>query len=73
MNEQTASTAPLSPRAKELGLTMDQTYFDHDTGMREPLIPSTEENWENGTLGCDERYVRAVTLAEGPTAQGAAG
>lgn len=22
------------------------------------MIPDTTENWENGTLGCDERFVQ---------------
>jgi hypothetical protein len=40
----------------------------HETALRYiqerenglPMIESTEENWENGTLGEDERYVSVV-------------
>lgn len=56
-------SAPLSPRAQALGLSLEDTYFDHDTQMREPKIANSDENWDNGTLGCDERYVRVVKRA----------
>ncbi|KWT95561.1 MULTISPECIES: hypothetical protein [unclassified Variovorax] len=51
----------LSPRAKALGLDVAGTYFDYDTKMREPRIPSTDEAWEDGTLGRDARYARVVS------------
>lgn len=57
------ANAALSPAAIAQGLSRDSCYFDHDTGMMEPHIPSTPENWENGKLGCDERYV-SVAPAE---------
>lgn len=40
------------------------TYYDFDTEKMENKIPGTEENWENGTLGCDIRYARVAKISE---------
>jgi hypothetical protein len=39
-------------------------YFDLDAQRMAPRIADTEENWENRTLGADERY--AVAAPQSP-------
>jgi hypothetical protein len=43
-------------------------YYDIDSRKMKSKIASTQENWENGTLGADIRYARVVELPESMTA-----
>lgn len=54
-------------------MTSPASYWNHDTQRMEPCIPSTLENWENGTLGRDERYVQVVSRAQEDQIQQALG